>query len=124
MRLTPKLSWVTATVVAVIAGAPTAASALGPQASQLVDGVITTAGSTCTCTWTDATASADPPTALTINRSTLNNSVSCSGDASATLNNSPTLTFDDAAGTAASDLIDIAVKQSIISCSYQAKGVE
>ncbi|WP_329029923.1 hypothetical protein [Streptomyces sp. NBC_01423] len=43
--------------------------------------------------------------------------MSCSGNASATLNNSPTLTFDDAAGTAASDLIDITVKQSITSCS-------
>ncbi|MFE9860944.1 hypothetical protein [Streptomyces sp. NPDC005780] len=121
MRLTPKLSCVTAMVVAVIAGAPTTASALGPQASQLVDGVITAAGSTCT--WTDATASADPPAVLTIDRSTVNSSVSCSGDASATLNNSPTLTFDDVAGTATSDLIDITVKQSIVSCSYQAKSV-
>ncbi|WP_333733123.1 hypothetical protein [Streptomyces sp. IBSBF 3010] len=48
MRLTPKLSWVTAMVVAVIAGVPTAASALDLQASQLADGVITAADSTCT----------------------------------------------------------------------------
>ncbi|WP_187284969.1 hypothetical protein [Streptomyces sp. OR43] len=45
MGLTPKLSCVTAMVVAVTARAPTAANALGPQASQLVDGVITAAGS-------------------------------------------------------------------------------
>ncbi|WP_371775145.1 hypothetical protein [Streptomyces sp. NBC_01438] len=83
--------------------------------------MITAAGSTCT--WTDATASTDPPAALTIDRSTINSNVSCSGNASATLNNSPTLTFDDAAGTAASDLIDITMKQSITSCSYQAKSV-
>ncbi|MEV6166202.1 hypothetical protein AB0L71_30660 [Streptomyces sp. NPDC052052] len=121
MRLTPKLSCVTALVVAVIAGASTAASALGPEASQQVDGVITASGSTCT--WTDATASADPPAALTIDRSTVNSSLSCSGGASATLNNNPTLTFDDAAGTATSDLIDITVKQSIVSCSYRATNV-
>lgn len=49
--------------------------------------------------------------------------MSCTGGASATLNNSPTLTFDDAAGAATSDLIDITVKQSIVSCSYQASNV-
>ncbi|WP_326700981.1 hypothetical protein OG909_29000 [Streptomyces sp. NBC_01754] len=121
MRLTPKLSCITALVVAVIAGAPAAASALGSTASQQVDGVITAAGSTCT--WTDATASADPPAALTIDRSTVNSGLSCSGGASATLNNDPTLTFDDTTGTATSDLIDITVKQSIISCTYRAPNV-
>lgn len=47
MRLAPKLPCVTAMAVAVIAGIPAAASAVGPQASQLVDGAITAAGSTC-----------------------------------------------------------------------------
>lgn len=121
MKLTPKLLCVTALAVAVTAGASTAASALGPAASQQVDGVITAAGSTCT--WTDATASADPPATATIDAGTVNSSLSCSGDASATLNNNPTLTFDDAAGTATSDLIDITVKQSIVTCSYKATGV-
>ncbi|WLQ36963.1 hypothetical protein P8A18_27595 [Streptomyces castrisilvae] len=120
MRLTPKLLCVTALAALVTAGASTAASA-GPAASQLVDGVITAAGSTCT--WTGAAADADPPAALTIDNGTVNSSLSCTGGASATLNNSPTLTFDDAAGTAASDLIDITVKQSIVTCSYQATGV-
>ncbi|MFF2327455.1 MULTISPECIES: hypothetical protein [unclassified Streptomyces] len=121
MRLTTRLSCVTALVVVVTAGASTAASALGTAASQQVDGVITAAGSTCT--WTDATATADPPSTLTIDNGTVNSTVSCSGGASATLNNSPTLTFDDAAGTATSDLIDITVRQSIISCSYRATNV-
>ncbi|MGW2178295.1 hypothetical protein ACWCXX_09445 [Streptomyces sp. NPDC001732] len=121
MRLTPKISCVTALAVAVIAGASTAASALGPAASQQVDGSITAAGSTCT--WTNATTSANPPTALTIDRTTVNSSVSCGGGASATLNNNPTLTFDDAAGLATSNLIDITVKQSIVSCSYRATNV-
>ncbi|MEV0786471.1 hypothetical protein AB0I52_26625 [Streptomyces sp. NPDC050423] len=120
MRLTPKLLCVTALAFAVTAGATAAASA-GPAASQRVDGVITAAGSTCT--WTDATASADPPAGLTIDHSTVNGSLSCSGGASATLNNDPTVTFDDAAGTAMSDLIDITVKQSIVNCSYKATSV-
>ncbi|MFJ6014856.1 hypothetical protein [Streptomyces sp. NPDC092952] len=120
MRLTPKISCVTALTIAVIAGAATAASALGPQASQ-VDGSITAAGSTCT--WANATASAAAPTTLTIDRTTVNSGVSCGGGASATLNNNPTVTFNDTAGTATSDLIDITVKQSIISCSYRATNV-
>ncbi|MFF2012065.1 hypothetical protein ACFVWY_23685 [Streptomyces sp. NPDC058195] len=120
MRLTPKISCVTALAVAVIVGASTAASALGPTASQ-VDGSITAAGSTCT--WAGATASAAPPAALTIDRTTVNSGVSCGGGASATLNNNPAVTFNDAAGLATSDLIDITVKQSIISCSYRATNV-
>ncbi|MQY11684.1 hypothetical protein SRB5_18030 [Streptomyces sp. RB5] len=116
MRLTTKLSCVTALVVAVTAGASTAASA-GAQAL-LVDGSITAAGSTCS--WTNATATADPPATLTIAAASVNSSVSCTGGASATLNNSPTLVFDDAAGTATSDLIDITVRQSFLSCSYRA----
>ncbi|MER5275778.1 hypothetical protein ABT025_08475 [Streptomyces sp. NPDC002809] len=121
MKLTPQLLCVTALAVAVTAGASTAAAATGPVASQRVDGVITAAGSTCT--WTDATTSANPPSTLTIDRATINSSLSCTGGASATLNNSPALTFDDAAGTATSDLIDITVKQSIVTCSYRATGV-
>ncbi|MFJ2897058.1 hypothetical protein ACIO87_19515 [Streptomyces sp. NPDC087218] len=121
MRLTPKISCVAALAVAVVAGASTAASALGPAASQQVDGSISAAGSTCT--WANATATANPPTTLTIDRATINSSVSCSGGASATLNNSPKLTFDDAAGLATSDLIDITVKQSIVTCSYRATNV-
>ncbi|MFF1924742.1 hypothetical protein ACFVW8_29765 [Streptomyces sp. NPDC058221] len=121
MRLTPRILCVTALAVAVTAGASTAASALGPTASQRVDGSITAAGSTCT--WADATTSADPPAGLTIDHSTVNDSLSCSGGASATLNNDPTATFDDAAGTATSDLIDITVNQSIVSCSYKATNV-
>ncbi|MFE7759046.1 hypothetical protein [Streptomyces sp. NPDC057429] len=121
MRLAPKLSCIAALVFAAAAGVSTAASAAGPAASQQVDGSITAAGSTCT--WADATASANPPSTLTIDRSTVNSGVSCSGGASATLNSDPTLTFDDTAGTATSDLIDITVKQSIVSCSYKATNV-
>ncbi|MFJ2708439.1 hypothetical protein ACIO3R_35345 [Streptomyces sp. NPDC087428] len=120
MRLTPKLLCVTAVAFAVTAGASAAASA-GPAASQRVDGSIAAAGSTCT--WTDATASADPPAGLTIDHATINSSLSCTGGTSATLNNDPAVTFDDAAGTATSDLIDITVKQSIVTCSYKATNV-
>lgn len=119
MRLTAKLSCVTALIAAVTVGASTAASA--GTSSLLVDGSITAAGSTCT--WADGAVSANPPSTLTVDRNTINGKVSCTGGASATLNNNPALTFDDAAGTARSDLIDITVKISILSCRYQASGV-
>ncbi|WP_406150754.1 hypothetical protein [Streptomyces sp. NBC_01012] len=121
MRLAPKLSCVTALAVAAVAAASTAASATDLAASQKVDGSITVAGSTCT--WADATASADPPSGLTIDHASVNSGVSCTGGASATLNSDSTLAFDDAAGTATSDLIDITVNQSIVSCSYTATNV-
>lgn len=38
----------------------------------------------------------------------------------ATLNNNPAFTFDDTAGTAKADLIDITGKMSFISCRYKA----
>ncbi|MFD7862805.1 hypothetical protein [Streptomyces sp. NPDC057682] len=121
MKLTPRLSLAAALAAAALAGASTVASASGIAASQQVDGVISAAGSTCT--WSGATATGNPPDALTIDRSTVNSGVSCTGGASATLNNDPAVTFDDTAGTASSDLIDITVKQSIISCSYRATNV-
>ncbi|MFE9728673.1 hypothetical protein ACFYQ5_35175 [Streptomyces sp. NPDC005794] len=121
MRLAPKLSCITALAVAAVAGVSTAASAMDLAASQKVDGSITVAGSTCT--WEDATASADPPSALTVDHSSVNSGVSCTGGASASLNSDATLTFDDEAGTATSDLIDITVNQSIVSCSYKAPNV-
>ncbi|MBU6532791.1 hypothetical protein ACFUIW_36375 [Streptomyces sp. NPDC057245] len=117
MRLAPKLSCVTALVVAAVAGAATAAGAAGPAAQQ-VDGSLTVLG--VTCAWADAATSADPPSTLTIDRASVNSGVSCGGGASATLNNDPTLTFDESGATATSDLIDITVNQSIVSCSYQA----
>ncbi|MFB6811880.1 MULTISPECIES: hypothetical protein [unclassified Streptomyces] len=112
---------VTALAAAVIVGGATSATALGPTADQRLDGVIVVAGNTCT--WTNAHTSADPPSALSVDRTTINTpggNLSCNGSITATLNNNPAFTFDDAAGLARTDAIDITGKQSFISCRYKA----
>lgn len=122
MRLASKLSCVTALAgLAVATATATATAGAAGPAAQQVDGSITVMG--ITCTWADAAVSADPPATLTIDRASVNSGVSCGGGASATLNQDPTLTFDDTGATATSDLIDLTVNQSIVSCSYQAPGV-
>ncbi|MEV7418001.1 hypothetical protein [Streptomyces sp. NPDC089919] len=118
-----KLSCVTALLVAAATGTATAA-APGPTADQRVDGVIVVAGNTCT--WTGAKTSANPPAALTIDRSTINKpggNLSCNGSITASLNNNPAVTFDDTAGTAKADAIDITGQQSFISCRYKATNI-
>lgn len=124
MRQLSKLASVTALIVAATAGAATAATASGPTAEQLVDGVIVVAGNTCT--WTNARTSANPPAALSLDRSTINKpggNLACDGSITATLNNNPRVTFDDAAGTAKADVIDISGQQSFVSCRYKATNV-
>lgn len=124
MRHLAKLSCVTALIIGATAAASTAATALGPTADQQVDGVIVVAGNTCT--WTNARTSANPPTPLTIDRTTINKpggNLACGGGITATLNNNPTVTFDDAAGTAKADVIDISGQQSFVSCRYKASNI-
>ncbi|OKI28173.1 hypothetical protein A6A28_12770 [Streptomyces sp. CB03578] len=120
MRI-PRLPAVTALVAAVVLVGSTAASALGPTAEQRLDGTIVIAGNTCG--WTNARTSADPPNALSVDRTSINTpggNLSCAGGITATLNNNPAFTFDDTAGTAKADLIDITGKMSFISCRYKA----
>ncbi|MFI6001459.1 hypothetical protein ACIA98_13705 [Streptomyces sp. NPDC051366] len=115
---------VTALAAAVIVGGATSATALGPTADQRVDGVIVVAGNTCT--WTNAHTSANPPSALSVDRTTINTpggNLGCSGSITAGLNNNPAFTFDDAAGVAKADAIDITGKQSFISCRYKATNI-
>ncbi|MEV0411474.1 hypothetical protein AB0I68_11890 [Streptomyces sp. NPDC050448] len=115
---------VTALAAAVIVGGATSATALGPTADQRLDGVIVVAGNTCT--WTNAHTSADPPSALSVDRTTINTpggSLSCNGGITATLNNNPAFTFDDAAGLATTDAIDITGKQSFVSCRFKAANI-
>ncbi|MFD9725448.1 hypothetical protein [Streptomyces sp. NPDC059072] len=110
-------------VAAVFAGTGTAL-ARGSAADLKADGVIVVAGSTCT--WTNATTSAAAPAALTVDRGTINapgGNLACGGGIAATLNNNPAFTFDDAAGTARTDLIDITGRQSFISCRYKATNI-
>ncbi|MET9962491.1 hypothetical protein ABZ128_26080 [Streptomyces sp. NPDC006326] len=113
-----------ALTTALVIGGATSALALGPTADQRLDGVIVVAGNTCT--WTGARTSANPPSALTVDRTTINapgGNLSCNGGITATLNNNPAFTFDDTAGTAKTDAIDITGKQSFISCRYKATNI-
>ncbi|MFE3068699.1 hypothetical protein [Streptomyces sp. NPDC059247] len=124
MRQFSTLSCVTALIIAATAGAATTATAFGPTATQQVDGVIVVAGSTCT--WANARTSANPPTALSIDRTSINKpggSLSCTGGVTAALNNNPNVTFDDTAGYAKADVIDITGTQLGISCRYKATNV-
>jgi hypothetical protein len=99
-------------VVAIGAVATTSA-----WASDLVDGTVSASGESCS--WTNGTTTADPPSALTIAASSINGHLTCSSGVSATLNNDPNVTFDDSANTATADLVDATVDVSGISCRYQ-----
>ncbi|MFJ8016011.1 hypothetical protein [Streptomyces sp. NPDC096339] len=122
-RITGMAGIATLAVTAALAGTGTAL-ARGSAADLKADGVIVVAGSTCT--WTNASTSAAAPAALTIDRTTVNapgGNLACGGGIAATLNNNPAFTFDDAAGTARTDLIDITGRQSFISCRYKATNI-
>ncbi|EHR60143.1 hypothetical protein [Saccharomonospora cyanea] len=88
---------------------------------QKVDGSITSDGDTCS--WTGADTSANPPETLTVDRRSVNANMTCTGGLSATLNNNPTITFDDAAGTATADRITVTVVSMGVSCEYSADGL-
>lgn len=80
-----------------------------------------------TCRWTNAATSANPPNALTIDRATINKpggNLTCDGNITATLNNNPSFTFDDAGAVATANLIDITGKEGFISCRYKATNVQ
>ncbi|MEV6575185.1 hypothetical protein [Streptomyces sp. NPDC051577] len=119
-------TWPRVTVLAatlVLCGSTTAL-ALGPTADQRVDGVMVVAGNTCA--WTDARTSSGAPSALTVDRTTVNSpggNLACGGGITASLNNNPAFTFDDAAALAKTDAIDITGKQSFISCRYKATNI-
>src|SRR5258708_39367259 len=85
-------------------------TATNALAANLVDGSVTASGQTCS--WTNGSTTADPPSALTINAPSINppgGNLSCSGSAHATLNNSPNVTFNDTSGTATADVVDVTV---------------
>ncbi|MEU6949599.1 hypothetical protein ABZ957_30870 [Streptomyces sp. NPDC046316] len=123
MKYTPTLSGLAALVIAAGIGASTTAYADTTEDLK-VDGVIVVSGNTCS--WTNASSSANPPSALTVDRATINKpggNLTCGGGISASLNNNPAFTFDDAAGTARTDAIDITGKQSFVSCRYKATNI-
>ncbi|MFF5917874.1 hypothetical protein ACFY8C_05970 [Streptomyces flavochromogenes] len=124
MKFTPTLTGLAALVMAVGIGVPATAYASGTVAGAEVDGVIVVSGNTCS--WTGADASATPPSALTVDRSTINKpggNLTCGGGITASLNNNPAFTFDDAAGTATTDVIDLTGKQSFVSCRYKVTNI-
>lgn len=124
MKYTPTLTGLAALVIAAGIGASTTAYAFDSTADRKVDGVIVVSGNTCS--WTDASVSDNPPNALTVDRATINKpggNLACGGGITASLNNNPAFTFDDAAGTAKMDAIDITGKQSFVSCRYKATNI-
>ncbi|GHB57104.1 hypothetical protein GCM10010347_29070 [Streptomyces cirratus] len=124
MRKFPTWPGVTALVAAVVLGGSTTAVALGPTADQKVDGVIVVSGNTCS--WTNARTSAVPPGALTVDRTGINapgGNLACGGGITASLNNNPAFTFDDASGVARTDAIDINGKMSFVSCRFKATNI-
>ncbi|MFJ3925285.1 hypothetical protein [Streptomyces sp. NPDC090022] len=109
---------------ALTVGTAAAATAAAPAADQRLDGVMLVAGNSCS--WTNAKTSANPPAALTVDRGSVNTpggNLACGGGITATLNNNPAFTFDDAAGLARTDVIDISGRMSFITCRYKATGI-
>jgi hypothetical protein len=112
--------------VGVLVGALTvAALAAGPAsaAQGKVDGTIGAGDKSCN--WTNGATSNTAPNALTVDRNTINTpggNLSCSG-ISAKLNNNPALTFNDAAGTATADALDVSVTVIGVTCRYKAVGL-
>ncbi|GAA3221559.1 hypothetical protein [Actinocorallia longicatena] len=90
------------------------ASAPAHAAPGTVDGALTALGFSCTFT---AATSDTPPSSLTVDRTTV--VPTCGGGISLTLANSPTITFDDTAGTASSARIDVIGGALGISCTYR-----
>lgn len=105
--------------VAVLTLLAPAAHASTTQAN-LVDGSVSV--SDTTCTWTDAATDANPPDALAVDGSTVE--LSCDGDVDLTLNNDPAFTFDDAAGTATVDTINITGTMTGVTCTYEVTNAE
>ncbi|MEY2272444.1 hypothetical protein [Streptomyces sp. BF23-19] len=127
---TPRISRLAGIATLVVAatftgtGTALAHSTSASAVDQKADGVMVVAGNSCS--WTNASTSAVPPNALTVDRATVNapgGNLACGGGIAATLNNNPAFTFDEAAGTARTDLIDITGRQSFISCRYKATGI-
>lgn len=84
-----------------------------------VDGSISVAGSACT--WANAVTSDAPPNTLTVDHTTV--SPTCAGSITANLSNNPTITFNDAAGTASSASIVVNGTILGISCGYTVSNV-
>ncbi len=88
---------------------------------QKVDGTISSGGDSCS--WTNADTTGNPPDTLTVDSASVNANTTCDGDKDVSLNNDPTISFDDAAGTATADLISVTVVAYGVTCEYEAEGL-
>jgi hypothetical protein len=104
---------------------PVAAVALAAMAAgcgmgtNKVDGSATTAG--VTCSWTNANTSDNPPNTSAVDHTSVH--MTCSDDTVLTLQNDPIVSFDDTAGTATVDIIDVTGTKAGITCEYRATNV-
>jgi hypothetical protein len=85
----------------------------------LVDGSVTAIGATCS--WTNAVTSDAPPNTLTVDHTTIN--ATCGGGITVSISSSPTVTFDDAAGTATSPSISVTGSGLGMTCGYSVSNV-
>lgn len=123
MRYLGKL--VALTAVALAFAAPTAAQADPGIQANLVDGTITVPNTT-DCAWTNGSTTADPPSPLSILRSTINptgGNLSCTNGYAVRLLNDPSATFDDVAGTSTIATLDFSATTAGITCSYRATNI-
>ncbi|HEX6075796.1 MAG TPA: hypothetical protein VFZ32_11110 [Micromonosporaceae bacterium] len=111
------------TAVALAFAGTTAAQADPGVNANLVDGSISV--SDISCNWTNGSTNANPPSPLTIENSTVNppgGNMSCT-NATATLDNDPNVTFDDANGKATVDKVVVTGNRIGIACTYTATNV-
>lgn len=124
MRHLGKLLALTAVALAFVA--PTAAQAdPGITSHMKVDGNITVPNTTV-CTWTNGSTTANPPSPLSILRSSINptgGNLTCTNGYAVRLLNDPSATFDDAAGTSTIATLDFSATTSGITCSYRANNI-
>ncbi|MFA1546074.1 hypothetical protein [Actinomadura chokoriensis] len=105
-----------ATMAATVALAAAPAHAATPG---LVDGTLSALG--YTCTFTNATTSDKPPNTLSVDHTTV--VPQCGAGVTVTLAASPTITFNDAAGTASSAQIDVSGSALGMTCKYRVTNV-
>jgi hypothetical protein len=104
---------VTATAV-VFAGSSPAHAATG-----LLDGTLDVNGTTCS--FANAVTSDTPPNTLTLDRTTVH--VTCADGTPVSVTNNPTVTFNDTAGTATANSIDVTATVFGVTCGYRASNV-
>ncbi|MFB4319833.1 hypothetical protein [Actinomadura sp. 21ATH] len=106
-------------LAALVAAAGLAAAPAHAAAPGLVDGSVSAMGTNCS--WTNATTSDTPPNTLTVDHTTI--SATCDGGVTVAISQSPTVTFNDAAGTATSPSITVTGSFLGMNCGYTVTNV-